>query len=59
MDRTEMEDQHRGIKYSIVRASLRDVWEWRVVMGDSKTVRKGEAIALHSKRKGCGSRRAP
>jgi hypothetical protein len=42
-----MDDQHRGIKYSIVRATRRDVWEWRVVMGNPKTVRKGEATTAY------------
>ena len=42
-----MEDEHRGIKYSIIRATQRDVWEWRVVMGHPKTVRTGEATTAY------------
>jgi hypothetical protein len=42
-----MEDEHRGIKYSIVRVTHRNVWEWSVEMGVPKTVRTGEATTAY------------
>jgi len=42
-----MEDEHRGIKYSIVRGKQHDVWEWRVSMGHPKTLRTGEATTAY------------
>ena len=51
-----MEDQHRGVKYSITRVTQRNVWEWRVIMGVPKALRTGEATtAYYADRKGTPS----
>lgn len=42
-----MEDEHRGIKYSITRETQRNVWKWRVVMGNPMTLRTGEATTAY------------
>ena len=36
-----MDDEHRGIRYSVVRKG--GVWVWRVSMGDPEVLRTGEA----------------
>ena len=42
-----MEDEYRGVKYSIARVDQRDVWEWRVEMGEPNTIRTGEATTAY------------
>jgi hypothetical protein len=38
-----MEDEHRGIKYSVVRGKGGG-WEWRVSMGDPEVLRNRRSI---------------
>jgi hypothetical protein len=41
-----MEDEHRGVRYSVVRGKG-GVWEWRVSMGDPEVLRTGEATTAY------------
>jgi hypothetical protein len=41
-----MEDEHRGIKYSVVRGKGGG-WEWRASMGDPEVLITGEALTAY------------
>jgi hypothetical protein len=41
-----MEDEHRGVRYSVVRGKG-GVWEWRVSMGVPEVLRTGEATTAY------------